>query len=81
VKHWLVHRGGPIILDAAGAALGLPAAALELSRSVLRRYGNMSSATILFILRALLAQRPKGLCVALAFGPGLTIELALFQMR
>ncbi|HOO16439.1 MAG: hypothetical protein KBH81_03320 [Phycisphaerae bacterium] len=81
VKHWLVHPGGPQILDAAGAALGLPAAALELSRSVLRRYGNMSSATILFILRALLAQRPKGLCVALAFGPGLTIELALFQMR
>jgi prepilin-type processing-associated H-X9-DG protein len=80
VQHWLVHPGGPQILDSAGAALNLAPQALELSRSVLRRYGNMSSSTILFILRELIEKRAEGTCVALAFGPGLTIEMALLEL-
>jgi prepilin-type processing-associated H-X9-DG protein len=81
VDHWLVHPGGPQILDAVQKALGLRAEALQLSRSVLSRYGNMSSPTIFFILRELLAARLDGRCVALAFGPGLTIELALLEIK
>jgi predicted naringenin-chalcone synthase len=80
IAHWLVHPGGPQILDAVQATLELPGDALALSRAVLREYGNMSSSTILFILRAALAQGLTGRCVAMAFGPGLTIELALLEL-
>lgn len=79
VRHWLVHPGGPQILDAVEQALELPADSLATSRAVLRRFGNMSSPTIFFILRDYLATRPKGPCVALAFGPGLTIEATLLE--
>jgi alkylresorcinol/alkylpyrone synthase len=60
--------------------LELPPEALAASRAVLRDYGNMSSATILFILRALLAGdglREGETIATLAFGPGLTMEAAL----
>ncbi len=81
IEHWLVHPGGPQILDGVEAALHLPPDALALSRSVLRRYGNMSSSTVLFILRELVEERAEGMCVALAFGPGLTIEMALLEIK
>ena len=81
IDHWLVHPGGPQILDSVQQALGLPADALRLSRAVLRRHGNMSSPTICFILKDLLASRAAGRCVAMAFGPGLTIELVLLDVR
>lgn len=84
VDGWAVHPGGRSVLDRVQAALGLPDAALAHSRAVLRDYGNMSSATILFILRRLLgddslgdAARVAGIC----FGPGLTVETALFTRR
>jgi predicted naringenin-chalcone synthase len=80
VDHWLVHPGGPQILDAVESSLGLPGGAVELSRGVLRRYGNMSSPTIFFILRELLAGGGSGRTLAMAFGPGLTIELALLEI-
>jgi predicted naringenin-chalcone synthase len=80
IDHWLVHPGGPQILDAVERSLGLPADALQRSRSVLSRYGNMSSPTIFFILKELLEARLDGRCVAMAFGPGLTIELVLLEI-
>lgn len=80
VQHWLVHPGGPQILESVAKALELPADALSLSRGVLRRYGNMSSPTILFILRELLAARAAGRCLAMAFGPGLTVEFVLLEI-
>lgn len=75
---WAVHPGGAAILDAVEGALGLNADALGDARATLRRYGNLSSATIFFVLARM--QR-TGLpadrrVVALAFGPGLTIEIA-----
>lgn len=79
IDHWLVHPGGPQILDAVERSLRLPADALSLSRKILRTHGNMSSPTILFILKELLATNPRGRAVALAFGPGLTIELMLVE--
>ncbi|HKQ47908.1 MAG TPA: 3-oxoacyl-[acyl-carrier-protein] synthase III C-terminal domain-containing protein [Phycisphaerae bacterium] len=80
IDHWLVHPGGPQILDAVNSALELPGGALTLSRRVLRHYGNMSSPTILFILRAALEAGMVGRFQLLAFGPGLTIEMMLVEI-
>ncbi len=76
---WAIHPGGPRILSAVQEALGLEAEALVASRGVLADYGNMSSPTVLFILERLQSFGAARPCVALAFGPGLAAEAALFQ--
>ena len=78
VGSWAVHPGGPRVLSCVEEALALPAESLRVSRDVLTEHGNMSSATIFFILERLRRQAAPLPCVALAFGPGLTCELALF---
>lgn len=81
VRHWAVHPGGRSILDKVQSSLNLTDEQLAPSRGVLRDYGNMSSATVLFVLKEIL-ERPPGTLeervVGLAFGPGLTVEMALF---
>ncbi len=79
IRSWAFHPGGPRILSAAGEALGLQREQWAVSESVLADFGNMSSPTILFILDRLRAEAVAGPCVALAFGPGLTIEAALLS--
>jgi predicted naringenin-chalcone synthase len=79
VRTWAIHPGGPRILQACAQSLGLEPSALDVSRETLSRFGNMSSPTILFILRELQQQQRPLPCVALAFGPGLTIEAALLD--
>jgi predicted naringenin-chalcone synthase len=81
VGSWAVHPGGPRVLTAVQDALELPATACDASRAVLADHGNMSSATIFFILERMLDQTTPAPCVALAFGPGLTVEMALFTRR
>jgi predicted naringenin-chalcone synthase len=76
---WAVHPGGPRILDAVEKALGLDSVALDLSREIFGSLGNMSSPTILFILDRLATASAPAPVVALAFGPGLTIEAAIFK--
>ena len=71
---WAVHAGGRSILDSVERALGLPADALDRSRAVLSRAGNMSSATLMFVLADLLAAQETRDGVAIAFGPGLAAE-------
>ncbi|GMQ80630.1 MAG: type III polyketide synthase [Rhodothermia bacterium] len=81
IDHWAIHPGGRAILDKTEQALGLNGDSLSASRFVLRDYGNMSSATILFVLKEILtlkAARPDEKIFAMAFGPGLTVESALF---
>jgi len=78
VHSWAVHPGGPRILSAVEESLGLDRAALDLSREVLAACGNMSSPTLLFILERLRRRQARRPCVALAFGPGLVAEAALF---
>ncbi|HCN30773.1 MAG TPA: type III polyketide synthase [Verrucomicrobiales bacterium] len=81
IHEWAVHPGGRAILDKVGQSLALKPDALDASRAVLRDYGNMSSATILFVLKELLDQagsEPATTC-ALAFGPGLTVETAVLE--
>jgi len=70
---WAVHPGGRSVLDAVERGLALPPDALEASRDVLDRFGNMSSATVLFVLEQLARERPAN-GIALAFGPGLAME-------
>jgi predicted naringenin-chalcone synthase len=79
VGSWAVHPGGPRILAAVAEALELPRQTLEVSYQVLAEHGNMSSPTILFILDLLSKADAARPCVALAFGPGLTIEAALLS--
>jgi predicted naringenin-chalcone synthase len=79
VASWAVHPGGPRVVDAVEQALGLDRAATSESRDVLASCGNMSSPTILFILDRMRRRGSERPCVALAFGPGLAIEAALFR--
>jgi predicted naringenin-chalcone synthase len=82
IAFWAVHPGGKAILDKVEKALGLAPDALAIPRTVLRQYGNMSSATILFVLKEFLREpsRPeKSPVCAMAFGPGLTIELGILH--
>ena len=77
IRSWAIHPGGPRILTACADALNLDYSCLEPSQKVLADFGNMSSPTVLFILQQLRSQSETLPCVALAFGPGLTIEAAL----
>lgn len=77
IGSWAVHPGGPRILSAVGEALGLEPSALSVSSRVLAEHGNMSSATIAFVLERLRAAAAPGPWVAMAFGPGLAVEIAL----
>lgn len=77
---WAIHPGGRSVLDAVETTLRLPEAALAPSRAVLRGHGNMSSATVLFVLQAMLAAaRPGQRGCAMAFGPGMVAETMLFH--
>ncbi len=73
VDGWAVHAGGRSILDAVEGALRLQSDALAASRGVLAAHGNMSSATLMFVLAELMG-RPIANGVAVAFGPGLAAE-------
>ena len=79
IAHWAVHPGGRAILDRVEKGLSLSGGELAPSREVLRRCGNMSSATILFVLQELLARgvAPGEPTLAMSFGPGLTVETAV----
>jgi predicted naringenin-chalcone synthase len=79
VGSWAIHPGGPLILDSIQKALHLDEETLSVSREVLAECGNMSSPTVLFILDRLRRRSAPLPCVALAFGPGLVIEAALFS--
>lgn len=78
VGSFAIHPGGPRVVAAAAEALGLADADVADSREVLRQHGNMSSATILFILQRLRDRRCAMPCLALSFGPGLVGEAVLF---
>lgn len=76
---WAVHPGGRSILDAVDQGLGLAKEALAASRQVLAEFGNMSSATVMFVLQRLMRSARSGArgC-AMSFGPGLTAETMRF---
>ncbi len=84
VDFWAIHPGGRAIVEKAQEELGLSDEAIHDSLEVLRLHGNMSSPTILFVLQRILARhqatkRGIGTGLAMAFGPGLTIEGCLWR--
>ncbi|MFF3027612.1 type III polyketide synthase [Microbacterium sp. NPDC057944] len=84
VQHWAIHPGGRSILDRVQERLHLSDVQLHPAREVLRVNGNMSSATVLFVLRSILEQedsRDGDRVAAMAFGPGLTAESALMTVE
>ncbi|WP_225754432.1 type III polyketide synthase [Actinotalea sp. Marseille-Q4924] len=83
VTTWVVHAGGPRILDAVQVALGLDDDALEASRASLASVGNLSSASVLDVLHRILrrpvAPEPGSPGMVVAFGPGVSAELVLLR--
>lgn len=82
IDHWVVHPGGPEILERVHRRLHLPHGALDASWTALAEGGNRSSATVLFILDDLLTSgtvRPGEWIAMLAFGTGLTLESILLR--
>jgi len=79
IGSWAVHAGGRSILDAVEHGLGLRPEALETSRSVLEQYGNMSSATLMFVLNYMIEDTEIHDGIAIAFGPGLAAEGFMFR--
>jgi alkylresorcinol/alkylpyrone synthase len=82
VSQWVVHPGGMKILDKVEEALALSPQALQHSRTILRQYGNMSSATLLFVLKRVIEESQPAAGehgIILGFGPGLTIEVGLIE--
>jgi alpha-pyrone synthase len=78
---WAVHPGGRSILDAVEKGLELPVDALAASREILSCFGNMSSATVMFVLEKIMQQaRPGQRGCAMSFGPGLTAETMRFHV-
>ncbi|MEX1011609.1 MAG: type III polyketide synthase [Balneolaceae bacterium] len=84
IDRWALHPGGRAIIDRAEKSLCLPAEALAPSRTVLSEYGNMSSATLLFVLKEMLEhtepEQEEETVMAMAFGPGITFESGLFSL-
>ena len=77
---WAVHPGGRTVLDAVEKGLGLGTDALRHSRDVLARFGNMSSATVMFVMENLMREARSGQAgCAMSFGPGVTAETMLFH--
>jgi predicted naringenin-chalcone synthase len=81
ISLWAVHPGGRTVLDAVERGLGAAPGALSFSRRVLSDYGNMSSATVLFVLHGMMEARAVGAGCAMAFGPGLVVEAMRFALR
>lgn len=81
IVHWAIHPGGRTVLDAVKKGAELEEHQLTESREVLRKFGNMSSATIMFVLQDMLSNAKKpGPGLAMAFGPGLTVESMRFVL-
>lgn len=84
IEHWAIHPGGRSILDKVQSTLSLTDEQLVPARDTLRDFGNMSSATVLFVLQNILesdSAQAGDRVAAMAFGPGLTVESALLTVR
>jgi alkylresorcinol/alkylpyrone synthase len=82
ITHWVVHTGGPKVLEAFADALALPLGALRRSWESLRAVGNLSSSSVLFVLDSFLRDRcvgPGDRGLLLAMGPGFCSEMALLE--
>ncbi len=77
---WAIHPGGRSILEKCEESLGITKEDLDASYRVMHEYGNMSSTTIMFVLKDILEDTKKiGNVFAAAFGPGITVEAGLME--
>ncbi|MAJ50532.1 MAG: type III polyketide synthase [Flammeovirgaceae bacterium] len=83
ISHYALHPGGKSILKAIEFSLNLSKEQNKHAYHILKNYGNMSSATILFVLKKLLEDQSqaKGPVLSMAFGPGLTIETMILTLK
>ncbi len=82
IRHWVLHSAGRRVLDRAKQVVGLGEEDLHASRKILRQYGNLSSATVLFVLDEIVRSRKPqigDLGVMVALGPGFAAEAALLR--
>jgi len=82
IRHWIAHTGGPKVLEAFESSLELPTGALERSWKSLRETGNLSSASVLFVLESMLSSgeaQPGDYGLLMAMGPGFCSEVVLLQ--
>ncbi len=82
LKHYIVHPGGPKVLSEYESSLGLEEGAFTYSRKVLREHGNMSSSTVLYVLKEFIDGEPGSrgeYGIISALGPGFSSELLLFK--
>ena len=82
LKHYVVHPGGPKVLSEYERSLGLEEGAFVHSRKVLKEHGNMSSPTVLYVLKEFMEREPGGkgeYGIISALGPGFSSELLLFR--
>jgi alkylresorcinol/alkylpyrone synthase len=82
IGSWIMHTGGPKVLEASAEALGLPREALEVSWEALRKVGNLSSASVLVVLDEVMKHRrpaPGTKSVLAAMGPGFCAEMLLLE--
>lgn len=82
IRHWICHTGGPKVIEAFAEAMEVAPSALRHSWDSLERVGNLSSASVLFVLRATLEERraePGDYGMLIAMGPGFCSELLLLQ--
>lgn len=79
IDHWALHPGGAKVLAALSETLELPEQQLAPARAVLRRHGNMSAPTVLFVLDAVLSAGATGRILSMAFGPGFSAAFLLLE--
>lgn len=83
IKQWAIHPGGRKILEVVANAMNLQNDDLSYSYEVLNQYGNMSSPTILFVLKSIMEapdfETAEGYTYGAAFGPGLTLESVVLK--
>ena len=83
IRHWALHPGGERIIDRLGERIGLSEKQLQPVRDVLREYGNLSSATVWFVLRRIQedGMAPGDRCLMLTFGAGLSAHAMLLTRQ
>ena len=82
IQQYAIHPGGKRILEVIEQELGLSKEDNRNAYAVLKNYGNMSSATLMFVLEKLMTEKPKKgeHCLSVAFGPGLTLESMVLEV-
>ena len=81
IATWIMHTGGPKVLEACQDALGVGQEALQISWDCLRKTGNLSSASVLCVLEQVMKNQPPAgaYSVLAAAGPGFCSELVLLR--